>query len=216
MGLLQGTPFGAHICGPQTPLMQALLQHWAGLAHMAPSGSQAHGLPQTEPTSVTQVESHVFTQQNGSIAQILPTHASHPPVSLGPTVHSLCEQLFVTPQMPFEHVPVQHGSVMLQGTPSGRHIGLPQMPLVQMLEQQGAVVEQSLPSGMHICGPQMPLLQMPEQQGPVQGTPFGRHCAPHSPLGPHVPEQHIAPTVHTLPSGSHWPQKPLVHAPLQH
>ena len=216
MGLTHGVPLGAHICGPQMPLVQmllqqsvgtahlfpfgmhtcvvqmplvqALLQHCVGLLHMAPSGSHMQAWPQRVVTSDTQVESHVLTQQNGSVAQILATHGSHPPVSLGPVVHSLCEQLFVMPQMPFEHVLVQHGTFTLHGTPSGRHIGLPQMPVVQT----------------------------PEQQGPLHGTPFGRHCTPHCPVGPHVPEQHIAPTMHALPLGSHGPQKPLVHTPLQH
>jgi hypothetical protein len=125
-GKLQPPPGGTHGPPPQTPLVHWFEQHWPGTAHGVPFGWQGpHAIPQKVFTSPTHTWSHVFWQQNGSIAQILETQGSHTGESGGPMTHSGCEHVPIVPQRPPLHCPVQHSMPVLQASPLGRHMNGP-------------------------------------------------------------------------------------------
>jgi hypothetical protein len=125
-GELHPAPSGRHGPPPQTPLVHSFEQHCPGTMHASPFGSHGpQAIPQKVFTSPTHTWSHWFWQQNGSIAQILPTQGSHMGASGGPMTHSGCEHVPIWPQRPALHSPVQHSVPVLQPAPLGRHMNGP-------------------------------------------------------------------------------------------
>jgi hypothetical protein len=89
------------------------------------------------------------------------------------------------PQTSFEQRLLQQGALTEHGTPSGLHVGAPQMPFgPHVLVQQSIDVVQGLPSGWHIgLWAQAPFRQMPVQhcEPPEHPEPSGKHAPPHTP-----------------------------------
>jgi hypothetical protein len=224
-------PSGVHACPPQTPLKQSLLQQGAAGLHTFPSGK--HTVRPQTPLLQSRLQQgvvalHALPSGTQRIGPQTPLLQSLLQQGGAPALHRLPSGVHTGggPQTPAKHSPLQQSPPSMgHSSPFGVHsvVG-PQMPLtLQSLLQQGAAGLHGIPSGVHIGGPQMLSKHSPLQQGPrglLQGMPLGAHIVgPQMPLK-HSPPQQVPPsTGHGSPGGVHVvdvPQRPPVHAPLQH
>ena len=177
---------------PQTPALQAPLQHCAGLPQGLPSPTHEKG-PQTLPAGL-----HGPLQQGSLGLQVTPSGRQHRRPPHTPLLQSLLQQ----------------GDRERQVTPSGLHRGAPQIPLgLQVPVQQSEETLHTLPSGRQtgLCA-QAPPWQMPVQQSlePTHAVPTAPHAPPHTPWL-HTPSQQAEAVTQLAPTGL---QVPLSEPPV--
>jgi hypothetical protein len=236
-------PSGLQTGPPQTPLLQAPLQHCEGSSHAKPSSRQPlphrpfaphrpvqhcalswQGLssgvhwpqvwPQIAFTLFTQIASHAKSQQNTSAAQISATHGPQLGSRASPISHGSCAQSTFWQRPPL-HVPPQHSAPAEHEAPSGMHIEGPQTSLLQTSLQHSKSLPHAEPSREHSLMPQTSLLQTPLQHS--KSLPHAEPSREHS-LMPQTPLmqsrlQQSEGCMHPEPSGEH---SPVPHTPFVH
>jgi hypothetical protein len=147
--------------------------------------------PHTEPTSLTQIESHRVLQQYESTLQIFVTHASQPDFSFVPVLHSEC--VHVVPPPP----PLHDSPHTLATSPT-------QMLSHAVVQQYESTAQISVAHGSHPVCSTLPVEQIGcGHDPPVVHVPAALHVVPFE-HDPHVPPQPSGPQVLPLQFGTHW------------
>jgi hypothetical protein len=201
MGLLQGTPSGAHIAPPQMPALHWLLQHCPGTLQGVPS---------------------IWHMVGPQMPMGLQGPLQH--LTVGSQIDPLGRHIAGWQTPPRHAAPGQQlGPLGVHGPPTGWQGPPPQVPLMQGALQQGGVPgPQAAPVGSHRFGWQTPPLHTSPGQhiGPPgkHMAPGGRHGPPPQVLLMQGALQHGgAPGPQNAPRGSHigWPQMPPLQVMLQ-
>jgi hypothetical protein len=192
-GLVQGNVSGSQGPPLQTPLVQALVQQSAAVAHFMPGW--AHIAEHTP-----RMQKSMPGQQSAGVLQKppWPWHGS--------------------PQTKLLQIMEQQSEACMQPLPSPRHVSGPQtLSLLQSLLQQSALVMHGDPSDWHcwtqvLSAPQMPLQQ---SSSATQGSPLAAQAAAQR-VPMQMLEQHWEASVQGSPSAvQEPPQVPFSHEPAQ-
>jgi hypothetical protein len=130
-----------------------------------------HDTPQTDPTSPTQVASHLVLQQYESCAQTWVTHGSHVDLSLAPAVQMACAHALVAPGSSQPAGGAWHAQLSaLHHQPSKQPLAWQVWPSAwqstqQDVEEGGARLPQDAPPGLPPPPPPPPWRRDPCEAG---------------------------------------------------